>query len=312
MEPGRETRPLPALEAAARTSERQMVLLGDPGGGKSTFVNYLALCLAGGVAYNSVAVGQVLKQTPFKDVFVQPAAGDSGTALGVAYYLWNMVLGNARSHIMTSAYLGPDYSEVELEQALRSYGASFQKCQNIEEIAAKLLAEGKIVGWFQGRMEFGPRALGNRSILADPRQPGIKEVLNRRIKHRESFRPFAPAVLEECVDDYFEDASPSRFMLLVFKVRPEKRPSIPANRTRGPHGAHSVSLEGEQPSVLESHRRLQAADWNPSCPQYVVQRERTDRLLSRGRSLLLCDHPDGRSCLGQLPRHPLESELVSG
>jgi carbamoyltransferase len=186
------------------------------------------LCLAGGVAYNSVAAGQILKQTPFRDVFIQPAAGDSGTALGVAFYIWNSILGNARSYQMADAYLGPDYSEAELEYALRSFGASFQKCENIEEVAAELLAAGKIVGWFQGRMEFGPRALGNRSILADPRQPEIKEVLNRRIKHRESFRPYAPSILEEYLHEYFEDSFLSPFMLMVFKVRPEKRPSIPA------------------------------------------------------------------------------------
>jgi carbamoyltransferase len=186
------------------------------------------LCLAGGVAYNSVAAGQILKQTPFRDVFIQPAAGDSGTALGVAFYIWNSILGNGRGYRMTDAYLGPEYTESELENALRSFGASFQKCVNIEEVAAGLLATGKIVGWFQGRMEFGPRALGNRSILADPRQPEIKEVLNRRIKHRESFRPYAPSILEEYLHEYFEDASVSPFMLMVFKVRPEKRPSIPA------------------------------------------------------------------------------------
>ncbi len=186
------------------------------------------LCLAGGVAYNSVAVGQIRKQTPFRDIFVQPAAGDSGTALGVAFYIWNTALGNARTQIMTDACLGPDYSEIELEQALRSFGASYQKCANIEERAADLLAQGKIVGWFQGRMEFGPRALGNRSIIADPRQPEIKEVLNRRIKHRESFRPYAPSILEEYLEEYFEDSFSSPFMLMVFKVRPEKRPAIPA------------------------------------------------------------------------------------
>jgi carbamoyltransferase len=188
------------------------------------------LCLAGGVAYNSVANGLIRLNTPFREIFVQPAAGDSGTALGVAFYIWNTLLGNVRSYVMRDAYLGPEFRDAEIETALRSFGAPFERCDDIEIRAADLLAEGKIVGWFQGRMEFGPRALGNRSILADPRQSEMKDRLNLRIKHRESFRPFAPAVLEEYVDEYFEDSSPSPFMLMVFKVRPDKRPLIPATR----------------------------------------------------------------------------------
>ena len=188
------------------------------------------LCLAGGVAYNSVANGLIQKQTPFREIFIQPAAGDSGTALGVAFHIWNTLLGKPRDYVMRHAYLGPDSSEAELEQALHSFGASYQRFDDIEEKAADLLASGKIVGWFQDRMEFGPRALGNRSILADPRQEEIKDALNRRVKHRESFRPFAPSVLEEYVSEYFEDASPSPFMQMVFTVRPEQRAKIPAIR----------------------------------------------------------------------------------
>ena len=188
------------------------------------------LCVAGGVAYNSVANGLIQKNTPFRECFIQPAAGDSGTALGVAFHVWNTLLGHPREYVMQHVYLGPESSEAEMEQALHSFGASYQRHDDIEERAADLLASGKIVGWFQGRMEFGPRALGNRSILADPRQEEIKDTLNRRIKHRESFRPFAPSVLEEYVDAYFEDAFASPFMQMVFKVRPEQRPKIPAIR----------------------------------------------------------------------------------
>jgi carbamoyltransferase len=197
------------------------------------------LCMAGGVAYNSVANGLIRKNTPFRECFIQPAAGDSGTALGVAFYVWNTLLGHSRGYVMQDAYLGPESSETELEQTLRSFGASYQRYEDIEERAADLLASGKIVGWFQGRMEFGPRALGNRSILADPRQEEIKDVLNRRIKHRESFRPFASSVLEEYVDEYFEDSFESPFMLMVFKVRPEQRPKIPATK----HVDHSGRVQ---------------------------------------------------------------------
>ena len=216
------------------------------------------LCLAGGVAYNSVANGLIRRNTPFREIFIQPAAGDSGTALGVAFYIWNTLLGNPRRYVMTDAHLGPEYNEAELEQALHSFGASFERCEDIEERVAELLAAGKIVGWFQGRMEFGPRALGNRSILADPRQPEMKDVLNRRIKHRESFRPFAPSVLEEYVEEYFEDSYPSPFMLMVFKVRPEKRPAIPATEHvdyTGRVQSVSKSVNPKFWSVIEAFRQ---------------------------------------------------------
>jgi carbamoyltransferase len=186
------------------------------------------LCMAGGVAYNSVANGLITRNTPFRQLFIQPAAGDSGTALGVAFHIWNSILGYPRNCVMRDAYLGPENTEKELEQALRSFGAQYERYDDIGDRAADLLASGKIVGWFQDRMEFGPRALGNRSILADPRQERIKDALNRRIKHRESFRPFAPSVMEEYLGEYFEDSYESPFMLMVFKVRPEQRHKIPA------------------------------------------------------------------------------------
>jgi carbamoyltransferase len=216
------------------------------------------LCLAGGVAYNSVANGRIRQETPFRDVFIQPAAGDSGTAIGVAYHIWNVMLGNPRSFVMSDVYLGPEYGDAELERTLKQHGGSYERCDNIAERAADLLAAGKIVGWFQGRMEFGPRALGNRSILADPRQVEIKDVLNRRIKHRESFRPFAPAVLDEYVEDYFEEAGPSPFMLMVFKVRAEKRPSIPAIEHVDHTGRIQSVSKGVNPrfwSLIDAFRR---------------------------------------------------------
>ncbi len=208
------------------------------------------LCMAGGVAYNSVANGLIIKNTPFREVFIQPAAGDSGTALGVAFHIWN-TLGNPRDYVMRDAYLGPENTEQELEAALRSFGAHYERFEDIEDRAAELLAAGKIVGWFQGRMEFGPRALGNRSILADPRQEQIKDVLNLRIKHRESFRPFAPSVQEEYLDEYFEDSFESPFMLMVFKVRPEHRPKIPATKHVDQTGTRAIRFQNGESEVLE-------------------------------------------------------------
>jgi carbamoyltransferase len=205
-----------------------------------------------------VANGLIRQQTPFREIFIQPAAGDSGTALGVAFYIWNTLLGNPRTYVMRDAYLGPQYSDAELEEAIRSFGASYQRADDVEERAAELIASGKIVGWFQGRMEFGPRALGNRSILADPRQPEMKDLLNLRIKHRESFRPFAPAVLEEYVQEYFEDSYPSPFMLMVFKVRPERSANIPATRhvdNTGRVQSVSRSVNPRFWNLIESFRR---------------------------------------------------------
>ncbi len=210
------------------------------------------LCLAGGVSYNSVALGQIRQNTPFRNIFIQPAAGDSGTALGVAFYIWSTLLGNARGYTMNDAYLGPEYSDESLEHALRTFGVHYERCENIEENAAELLAAGKVVGWFQGRMEFGPRALGSRSILADPRTAEMKDVLNRRIKHRESFRPFAPAILEEYLEEYFEEPVPSPFMLLVFKVKPEKRLAVPATE----HVDHTGRVQSVSRTVNPRFWRL--------------------------------------------------------
>jgi len=188
------------------------------------------LCLAGGVAYNSVMNGKILISTPFRELFVQPAAGDSGTALGVCYYIHNVVLNGPRSFVMEHAYIGPEFTNGQIEAVVR--GSDFD-CRELSDSeltksAAEAVASGKIVGWFQGRMEFGPRALGNRSIVVDPRRAEMKDILNARIKKRESFRPFAPSVLEEYVGDYFEQSYPSPAMLMVYQVKQDKRTVIPA------------------------------------------------------------------------------------
>jgi carbamoyltransferase len=188
------------------------------------------LGLAGGVAYNSVMNGKILLNTPFKRLFVQPAAGDSGTALGVCYQIHNGLLKGERAEVMTGAYTGPEFTNEEIKNTLLENNLPFD-CYSDEELtkrAAQDIAAGLVVGWFQGRMEFGPRALGNRSIVADPRRAEMKDVLNDRIKKREPFRPFAPSILEERVADYFEQAHPAPTMLMVYQIREERRREIPA------------------------------------------------------------------------------------
>ncbi len=188
------------------------------------------LCLAGGVALNAVANGRILPETPFEDVFVQPAAGDSGIAVGAAYYVWNQALGRPRAFVMDHAYTGPGYSDADYERALAAAGLEADRLDDDELFArvAERVAAGDVIGWFQGRMEFGPRALGNRSIVADPRRPDMKDVLNSRIKHREPFRPFAPSILAEATGDWFEQDYPSPYMVLVYKTRADKRELVPA------------------------------------------------------------------------------------
>jgi carbamoyltransferase len=182
------------------------------------------LGLAGGVAYNSVMNGKILLHTPFRRVFVQPAAGDSGTAVGVCYEIYK------RGEHMRSAYTGPEFSNEQVKQSLEKAGLVFETYtdEELTKRAAQDIASGNVVGWFQGKMEFGPRALGNRSIVVDPRRAEMKDVLNDRIKKREPFRPFAPSILEERIGDYFEQTHPAPTMLMVYQVRPEKRGEIPA------------------------------------------------------------------------------------
>ncbi|HEV2834107.1 MAG TPA: carbamoyltransferase C-terminal domain-containing protein [Pyrinomonadaceae bacterium] len=188
------------------------------------------LGLAGGVAYNSVMNGKILLHTPFQRIFVQPAAGDSGTALGVCYYLYNQVLKQSRGEAMLGAYTGPQFSDEEVLSALLQSNVEFEGYTDKEmtKRAARDIADGLVVGWFQGRMEFGPRALGNRSIVVDPRRAEMKDILNDRIKKREPFRPFAPSILEENVGDYFEQTHPAPTMLMVYQIKPERRSQIPA------------------------------------------------------------------------------------
>ena len=193
-----------------------------------------AVCLAGGVAFNCVANGKIFDHTPFSEIYVQPAAGDGGLSVGAAYHVYHQILRRPRSFVMDHAYWGPQFTPQTIRLALGSSGIS-DSC-SIRDLSedelvrrtAEHIARGKIVGWFQGRAEWGPRALGNRSILVDPRRAEMKDVLNHRIKHREPFRPFAPSILEEATAQYFERSYHSPFMNLAYAVRPEKRSVIPA------------------------------------------------------------------------------------
>jgi len=197
------------------------------------------LCLAGGVALNCVGNGRLLREGPFKRIWIQPAAGDAGGALGVALTIQHKVLGNDRQACpsgdkMKGAYLGPAFSDDETERFLQSVGAAHQKLapRDLPERTAQLLAQEHIVGWCQGRMEFGPRALGGRSILGDPRSAKMQSVMNLKVKFRESFRPFAPSVLREHVAEYFDLDEDSPYMLLVAPVREAKRIPMTAQQQR--------------------------------------------------------------------------------
>jgi carbamoyltransferase len=188
-----------------------------------------ALCLAGGVALNSVANGLIFERTPFREIYTQPAAGDDGTALGVASYIHNTILGEPRTFVMHHASTGREFPDEAIKAALdqtEGIVAQWLPDADLYRQTAVVIALGGIVGWFQGKMEWGPRALGNRSIVAHPGLPQMKDVLNARIKHREWFRPFAPSILEERVSDYFEYSHPSPFMMLVYRTRPEVRKAL--------------------------------------------------------------------------------------
>jgi carbamoyltransferase len=197
--------------------------------------NQKSLCLAGGVAFNCLANGKIFDRSLFERVYVQPAAGDAGLSVGAAFAVNHQVLGRPREFVMDHAAWGPEFSRPDIVQAIDTFHGQGDDAsitdvdeKTLLETTAKHIANGKIVGWFQGRVEWGPRALGQRSILADPRRPEMKDILNRRIKHREIFRPFAPSILEEATGEFFEKTHPSPFMTFAYNVRPKKRSVIPA------------------------------------------------------------------------------------
>ena len=188
------------------------------------------LCLAGGVAMNSVANGKILENTPFKHIYVPVGAADNGTCIGAAFYVWNQILNQPRQFLLEHAYWGDAFEDQACYQALQHHHLVPLQLdrQVLLEKVVDDLCEGKVVGWFQGRMEFGARALGNRSILADPRRSDMRDIINARIKFREKFRPFAPSILEEYIDTYFCSNQPSPFMERVLPIRPEQHSKIPA------------------------------------------------------------------------------------
>jgi len=186
------------------------------------------LCMGGGVALNCSMNGRLLRESPFREIFVQPAAGDDGIAIGAAFQLYHRLTGQPRSFTMRDARLGPQYTHHEIEGFLESAKIPYENVPNIEQRTAQLIADGNIVGWLQGRAEFGPRALGARSILADPTRADMRDLLNTHVKHREDFRPFAPSCLEERAYEFFDGCASSPFMLFVYPVRTDKQPQLPA------------------------------------------------------------------------------------
>ena len=215
------------------------------------------LVMAGGVALNCVANGKLLRRGLFKNLWIQPGAGDAGGALGAALAAWHIWKGyerklNSSYDGMGGAYLGPDFCEGEIQRTARSYHASAVHFENFDDLCKEVvdrLVEGRVVGWFQGRMEFGPRALGNRSILGDPRHSDMQKKLNLKIKYREGFRPFAPSVLAEECHHYFDLRSPSPYMLLVAPIKEERRNSLPPGYDSLPLYERLYHLRSDIPAI---------------------------------------------------------------
>ena len=235
------------------------------------------LVMAGGVALNSVANGKLLASGLFKDIWIQPAAGDAGGALGAAYLGWYLWQGNERklnSHpdAMKGAYLGPEFSDKDTLGVIRRYDAKyeyFKKFEDLIKVVAKKIDEGNVVGWFQGRMEYGPRALGNRSILGDARSPEMQKKMNLKIKYREGFRPFAPTVLEEDIQEYFVLDRPSPYMLLVIPVKEERLKELPEGYLDLPLYERLYHLRSDVPAIthIDYSARIQSVNKNTN-PRY--------------------------------------------
>lgn len=233
------------------------------------------LVLAGGVALNCVGNGRILRDGPFDDIWIQPAAGDAGGALGAALYAWYQYLDNKRSvpeknrDLQAGSYLGPEFDNEAIEQYLSSQNIPHRKLSDAEmaETVAELLATEHVVGWFQGRMEFGPRALGGRSIIGDARSPKMQSVMNLKIKFRESFRPFAPSVLQEKISDFFEIDRPSPYMLLVAPVKKELCKEVETNGKFGLEKLYQIRSEIPAITHVDYSARIQSVDMRDN-PKY--------------------------------------------
>jgi carbamoyltransferase len=224
------------------------------------------LCMAGGVALNSVGNGRIINETDVEDLYIQPAAGDSGGALGAALYAYHILLGQPRKFVMEHAYWGQAYAPAEIQAFLQHKGVKYEHIEDDERLTDRVTAallQGKVVGLFQGRFEWGPRALGNRSILADPRRPEMKDLVNAKIKFREPFRPFAPVIVEECTGDYFKLPQPERhfpacFMLLVVPIHSHQQDKIGAVNHLGTGRLQTIRKETNANYFLIAHKFGQA------------------------------------------------------
>ncbi|MBT3421452.1 MAG: hypothetical protein HN431_01490, partial [Bacteroidetes bacterium] len=230
------------------------------------------LVMAGGVALNSVANGKLLKTNLFKNIWIQPAAGDAGGALGAAYLAWYVWKGEKRVKIdspdsMKGAFLGPEFSEKNILAVVRKYQASFNYHEQFNDLTAYTatkISKGNVVGWFQGRMEYGPRALGNRSILGDARNPDMQKKMNLKIKYREGFRPFAPTVLEEDINEYFDISCPSPYMLHVIPVLDKRLIQLPENFRNMELYERLYTLRSDVPAIthIDNSARIQSVHKN--------------------------------------------------
>ena len=217
------------------------------------------ISMAGGCALNSVANGKMLLETKFRETCIQPAAGDDGLALGAALYVSNSILKEGKRWVMKNSYLGDEYSDSFVKSELERYKLSYKELSREEllEATTEEIKNGNVIGWFQGKMEWGPRALGNRSILAHPGFPNMKDILNARIKHRESFRPFAPSVLHERQSELFEQDHPSPFMLHVYKIRPEWRARLAAVNHVDDTGRLQTVAQDENPLYYDLIKKFE-------------------------------------------------------
>ena len=245
---------------------------------KTTGSKYLVL--AGGVALNCVANGKILKAGIFDDLWIQPAAGDAGGALGAALAVWHIHDGNERqvagpSDSMKGSYLGPEFSDAQVRRTVAKHGAKARHYEDFDRLTADIaakLAQGAVVGWFQGRMEFGPRALGNRSILGDARNPEMQKKMNLKIKYREGFRPFAPSVLEEDIEEYFDLDRPSPYMLLVTPVREERKKPLPEGYHEKSLSERLYFLRSDLPSIthIDYSARIQSVSRETNRPYWEL------------------------------------------